>query len=224
MSNKTIDVATRFVDLTLKYKQWGGIKTLPADEMQVLFETVSAAGFNPKKVIPGNLVGHYRDQDGSSTGETYLINSLCPFKVVNQKDDDHYFATGWLNCAFCRVIYASMRQQEDREKLIEVMANEIERSVPLTPIQLTPEGDMLREYPPSMFAFGLEYFVDHTRDDRKLSCCVGVHEYCNSWMDRMQATKTHDAIVCRGCHLRVLFPKEVETYGDLRKALASKRV
>lgn len=221
--NEMMDVATRFVDLALKYKRGDDVKMLPADEIQVLFETVSAAGFNPKKVMLGKLVGNYLDQDGSPTGETYPINSLCPFKVINQKGEEHYFATGWLDCALRRVVYDSMRQAVDREKLIGAMTEEIKRSVPLTPIQLTPEGDMLREYPPNTVLFGLEYFVDHTRDDRKLSCCVGVHEYCNSWMDRMQATETHDAIVCRGCHLRVLFPKEVETYGDLRKALAAKR-
>ena len=224
MPNKTIGVATRFVDLALKYEQWGEVKTLPVVEMQVLFDTVFTAGFNPKKVVPGRLVGHYRDQDGSSTGETYPINSLCPFKVVSDEDCNHYFATGWLDCAFRHAVYGSTRQNEGREKLIEVMAEEIKRSVPLELIQLTPEGDLLREYTPSTLAFGLEYFVDHTRDDNNLDSCVGVHKFCNSWMDRTRATETHDAIVCRGCHLRVLFPKEVKTYGDLRQVLASQRV
>jgi hypothetical protein len=224
MPSKATDVATRFVDLALKHKRWDEVKTLPADQIQILFDTVSAAGFNPKKVAPGKLVGHYRDQDGSSTGETYPINGLCQFKVVGQEDGDHYFATGWLDCALRRAVYGMTRQNEGREKLIEVMAEEIERSVPLEPIQLTPEGDLLREYPPSTLVFGLEYFVKHIRDENNLDSCVGVHEFCNCWMDRMRATKTHDAIVCRGCHLRVLFPKEVKSYGDLRQALASQWV
>lgn len=217
-----MDVATRFVDLTLKYKRWDDVKTFPTDEVQILFETVSAAGFNPKRVVLGKLRGDYLDQDGSATGETYPINGLCPFKVLNQKDESHYFATGWLDCALRRVVYGSMRQAENREKLIGVMTEEIRRSVPLTPIQLTPEGDMLKEYPPSTVAFGLEYFVNHTRDDKEVSCCVGIHDHCDCWMDRRGATETHDAIICRGCHLRVLFSKEVKTYGDLRKALAAK--
>ncbi|KKR88796.1 MAG: hypothetical protein UW50_C0001G0128 [Candidatus Wolfebacteria bacterium GW2011_GWA1_44_24] len=224
MPSKMTDVATRFVDLTLKYKRWDEVKTLPADEVQVLFDTVSAAGFNPKKVAPGKLVGHYRDQDGSNTGETYPINSLCPFKVVSEEDGDNYFATGWLDCALQRAVYGSSRQNEDREKLIEMMAEEVERSVPLEPIQLTLEGDLLREYPPRTLAFGSEYFVKHTRDENDLGSCVGVHMHCNCWIDRRRATSTHDAIVCRGCHLRVLFPKEVKTYGDLRQVFASQRV
>lgn len=221
--NEIMDVATRFVDLALKYKRWDDVKTLPADEVQVLFETVSAAGFNPKRVVLGKLRGDYLDQDGSRTGETYPINSLCPFKVINQKGEGHYFATGWLDCALRRAVYSSMRQAEDREKLIKAMTEEIKRSVPLAPIQLTPEGDVLREYPPSTVLSGLEYFVDHTRDNKEISCCVGIHDHCDCWMDRRGATETHDAIICRGCHLRVLFPKEVKTYGDLRKALAAKR-
>src|SRR3989344_78869 len=215
------EVATQFVDLALKHERWGDVETLPADELQVLFDTVSVAGLDPATVVPGKLVGNYRDQDGSSTGETYPINGLCPFKVVGREGSDHYFATGWLHWALPRVVYGSSRKREDRDALIEAMTAEIERSVPLDPIKLTPEGDLLREYPPSLIGFGLEYFVDHTRDDRRLDSCAGIHAYCNCWMDRRSATATHDAIVCRGCHLRVLFPKEVKTYGDLRQALVA---
>ncbi len=219
-----VSIASRFVDLALKYKRWDEVNELPNNEVQVLFEIVVAAGFEPKCIVLGKLKGNYLDQDGSRTGKTYPINSLCPFKAVNQEGGDHYFATGWLDCALRRVVYGSTRQNENRKKLIEVMTEEIERSIPLKPIQLTPEGDLLREYPPSTPAFGLEYFVKHTRDENDLGSCVGVHEFCNCWMDRARATKTHDAIVCRRCHLRVLFPKEVKTYGDLRQALASQQI
>ncbi|OQA04476.1 MAG: hypothetical protein BWY68_00286 [bacterium ADurb.Bin400] len=223
MPSKAHDVATMFVDLVLRHKLWDKVGTLPEDEVRILFDVVAAAGFNPTRVVPGVLVGHYRDQDGSSTGRTYPINSLCPYKVVG-KDSDHYFATGWLDCALRRVYYGMVRQHESPKKLIEVMNEEIERSVPLEPVRLTPEGDLLREYPPSTLGFGLEYFVRHTRDENNLDTCVGVHEFCSSWMDRRRATETHDAIVCRGCYLRVLFPREVKTYGELRQALASQWV
>ena len=210
---KTTEIAVSFVDLAFKH-DWSKIKKLPADEVEILFATVSAAGFEPTKIVLGKLVGHYRDQDGSSTGETYPINSHCPYKVISRDGDDHYHATGWLD----RALYFAKRGT-DRQERIKAIQHEIERSVPLKPIQLTAEGDLLREYPPSG-----DYFVDHTRDDRELSSCVGVHDFCNSWMDRTRATKTHDAIVCRDCHLRVLLPKEIKTYGELRQVLASKFV
>lgn len=210
---ETTDVAVAFVDLVLKYN-WNEVEKLPADEVQILFATVSAAGFNPTKVVPGKLVGHYRDQDGSSTGETYPINSYCPYKVIDQDGDDHYHATGWLDGALSLVKGTRERNLQGQ---IEMIRHEIERSIPLEPIPLTGDGDFLREYPPSG-----GYFVDHTRDTNNLGSCVGVHEFCNSWMDRMRATRTHDAIVCRSCHLRVLFPKEIKTYGELRRFFASK--
>lgn len=218
-------IASQFVDLALKYKRWDEIKMLPTDEVQVLLNTVSAAGFNPKKVMQGKIVGHYCDEDGSNTGETYPVNNLCSFKVVGQEDGDHYLATGWLDCALRCVVYGMTRHSKSREELIKVIAEEIERSVPLEPIQLTIEGDFLCEYPSRSLGgtTGFRYFVQHTRDEKNLVLCVGVHEFCNGWMDRRRATRTHDAIVCRGCHLRVLFQKEVKTYGDLRQALAYQR-
>ena len=177
-------VASQFVDLVLKHERWDKVKELADDEVRVLFAVVSAAGFEPKAVVPGKLVGHCLDEDGSRTGETYPINKLCPFKVVSQEGGDHYFATAWLDCALRYAVARATRGGENRDQLIEVIRSEIERSVPLQPIQLTPEGDMLREYPRQALAFGLEYFVDHARDDHELGSCVGVHGYCNGWMDR----------------------------------------
>jgi len=213
-------IASQFVDLALKHGQGDMVNELKVDEVGVLFATVSAAGFDPKEIVPGKLIGNYLDEDGSNTGEHYLINRLCPFKVVSQENKDHYSATGWLDCALRRVVFGATRQNESRDQLIKAIAAEIKRSVPLGSIQLTPESDRLCEYPPVRSAFGLDYFVDHTRDDHNLGSCVGVHERCNGWMDRHAATKTHDAIVCRKCHLRVLFPKQAKTYGELRQALA----
>lgn len=212
--NAIVGVATRFVDLVLKYKRWDKIEELSAEEIQVLFEIVLAAGFEPKEIVLDKLVGHYLDQGGSRTGDTYPINNLCPYKVVNQEGENDFFATGWLDRTLRQVtLGATLLNGENRNRLINVISVEIELSAPLKPIRLTSEGDFLCETPPS---------VNHTRDNDRLGCTAGVHKYCNSWMDRIRATQTHDAIVCRKCHLRVLFPKEVETYGELRQVLAAK--
>jgi len=214
-------VSTQFVDLVKKYSKWREIKTLSPDEIQILFDTVSAAGFNPNEIVPGWLHGRYRSQDGY-TGRTYSINGFCPFKVINQEGEDDYFATGWLDCALRKVYnYFSPHGLNDKNTIIEIIGDEMIRSVPLLPIQLTTEGDFLTEYPPSPLNTSYEYFVDHARDEHSLISCVGVHEHCRGWMDRKRATRTHDAIICRSCHLRVLFPRKVQTYGDLRQALVS---
>lgn len=209
----TTEIAQSFVDLALKY-DWGLVTELPPSDVQILFETVSAAGFKVMKVVPGKLRGDYLEQGGERTGKTYPINSFCPYKVVSQTGEDYFHATGWLDCALRLVIRTGM----DRPQLIKRVQQEIKRSIPLDPIKLTTEGDMLREYPSS----SNDYFVDHTRDDCILSSCVGIHDRCNGWVERLKATATYDALSCRHCHMRILFPKEVKTYRDLRKALASK--
>lgn len=222
MPKEIREVATRFVDLALKYgRRWFEMKTLPAEEVEILFDVVSAAGFKPEGVVLGMLRGNHRDEDGSKTGETFPVNELCSYKVVNktrEKYEDDYSATRWLDDALRRVVLGfRWTEQEDRETLIKVMIQGIERSVPLEPIQITAEGDVLLEYPPGTHGFGSD---DHTRDDHKLDGTVGVHKYCNGWMDRKRATETRDVIMCRLCNLRVYFSREVKTYGELRKALA----
>ena len=215
------EVAERFVDLVLKYRgQWCENICLSAEEVQIFFDLVSVAGFEPKEVSRGVLVGHYRDIDGSATGRTFPINSHCPFKVTGEDNQPDSFATGWLDCAVRHLISSRAHvSYHERQIVYAFIAKEIERSVPLKPIPLTLDGDLLCEYPPSTHSWGLQYFVDHTRDEDLLGSCVGVHKYCRGWMDRCRATDTKDRIVCRKCGLKVLFPKEARTYGDLRHAL-----
>lgn len=74
------------------------------------------------------------------------------------------------------------------------------------PIVLTEYGDALSEYPNS--------------DPEKypqLSTCIGAHDICNGWMDIHEISKTHSAITCRKCGLRVVIPKEIDTYHKLKK-------
>lgn len=182
-------------------------------DASILFAVVCAAGFEPLKIVPGIAYGNCYEE-GEFTG-TYPLNKSCPYKVVSQEGDDHGVATSWLDSVvqLASGALASRRTPTDpsKPKLIESVRLEIERSVPMKPIQLTVDGDMMREYPPS--------HREHTRDTHVLGSCIGVHDYCNGFMDRHRATKTHDSVSCRACHLRVLFPKEVKTYGELRAAL-----
>ena len=110
MRDKEMAVASRFVDLILKHKcDLVNIKELPDDEMRILLDTVSAAGFKPKAVVCKSLLGQYKDQDGY-TGETYRINKVCPIKVINQDDSDNYLATGWLDCVLRQVIFGANQE------------------------------------------------------------------------------------------------------------------
>ena len=80
---------------------------------------------------------------------------------------------------------------EDKWALVSV-CEAIQDSRPLEPIQLTPEGDFLREYPPREKFGGYEYFIKHTRDDRNLDTCVGIHKYCHGWIEYVRLKRiTH---------------------------------
>jgi len=172
-----------------------------------------------QKVVPGKVIEYYYEEDFTKTEQYYLVNSLCLFKVVDQDNNDHHFATGWLDCALKQV----RQEKKDRQKLIETIIIEIKRSIPLTPIQLTSMGDNLCECPPRpKESEYFKYFVNHTRDNDPFGpFLVGIHQLCNGWMERIQATKTHDVILCRKCCLRIPIPKEIRTYGDLRKIFTS---
>ena len=68
----------------------------------------------------------------------------------------------------------------------------------------------------------------------KLTISVTVPELDRRWIEipcplcelktpvTLGSIRLGDVIVCRGCHLRVLFPKKIKTYGELRQVLASK--
>ena len=75
----------------------------------------------------------------------------------------------------------------------------------MQPIQLTKFGETLINYPGS-----------ESNDQSELYCCIGIHEECG-WMDIHKISKTHVALTCRNCGLRVVIPKDIKTYGQLRE-------
>lgn len=77
-------------------------------------------------------------------------------------------------------------------------------------IVLTEFGECLLEYPSTQ-----------TSDQDRLGSCVGMHEGCNS-VDLKPVSATHNAIYCRHCGLRIVIPKEIDTYGKLRQYMADK--
>lgn len=207
-------VASHFVDLALKYKHyWVKIEELPDDEMQILLDTVSAAGFKPKAVVFKKLVGQYCDQDGQ----------VCPIKVINPNDSDNYLATGWLDCLLRQVLFGANQMSDSLNKLVETVTFEIGRSIPLLPIKLTRENDFLQEPDPPLGHGHLKYLVNHTKDEDSLySSYIGRHAVCGNSLERRPGSETHSVIICNSCFLRVPFPKEIATYGKLRHSLETK--
>lgn len=203
--------AQRLVGFVIKYCN-SIPDNLPMEEVQVLVDTLKAAGFEFSKVVPGKLRGKYRDDQGE-TGETYAVNGTCPYKVVGN-GDDNWLATGWLNDVIVGTISEFRWKDPVEVELIKFVVKEIKRAVPLEPIRITSDGDMLEEYPPSSPSSNL---VDHTDDTKSMSSsAVGIHQDCRGWLDRKSPSRAYDALICRECHLRVVIPRGIKTYGDLR--------
>jgi len=57
---------------------------------------------------------------------------------------------------------------------------------------------------------------DHLGDEVELSPEVGIHEVCFGSISLVDVSETHAALVCDTCGLRVMIPREVNTYGELK--------
>ncbi len=45
---------------------------------------------------------------------------------------------------------------------------------------------------------------------------IGVHSLCWGFMHMHQVSKTHNALHCKKCGLRIVISNKLKTYGDLR--------
>lgn len=125
MQNETIAVATRFVDIALKNPDMDSLTTLPNHQIQILFDIVSEAGFKPKKIALGFLFWHYFNKNGILTEEIYQLNTLCPFKVVNQNNENNLIATYWLDCVSQCVLNGFQLHNKNRYQLIKLVLKKI---------------------------------------------------------------------------------------------------
>ena len=219
---ETIRMAELFVILIKKY-DWDKIKIIPENEVKILFEIVSAAGFE---------IGSIRQGEASfwSYGDKgkYIINKFCPYKVLTPKGEGHACATKWLDCIFSFLVQGDI----NTKKKIEVIRKEIERSrVPLEPICLTTDGDTLKEGRDLSSPFIDDYVLrkppygdlkEHLEDEDELRDNIGVHDCCGGLMKRRQTTPSNSVMLCGVCNLRITFPTSVETYGGLRLFLQTK--
>ncbi len=126
MSDNTKHTATEFVDLVTKYTRWPEIGTLKQEEIQVLFDILVAAGFEPKQVVLGKLILDYFTEDGRRAKKKYTVNKFCPFKVIGTEGEDDS-ATGWLNRRLKCVFKGVTQENKTPDMLVELMVEKIER-------------------------------------------------------------------------------------------------
>ena len=74
----------------------------------------------------------------------------------------------------------------------------------LNPIKLTEYGETISPYP-----------GNEDKGDVVLSNCIGKHVACNCWVDLLEVSMSHNAIVCRCCGLRVVIPKVIRRWKHL---------
>lgn len=46
---------------------------------------------------------------------------------------------------------------------------------------------------------------------------IGTHKFCSGLVRAFQTSPGHYSIVCKHCCLRMMVPKEIDTYGKLRQ-------
>ncbi len=59
-------------------------------------------------------------------------------------------------------------------------------------------------------------YSEETKEEATLSGCIGSHQVCGDWIDIKSISRTHNAIICRGCNMRIPIPVAIKTYAGLR--------
>ena len=78
----------------------------------------------------------------------------------------------------------------------------------LNKIVLNTFGETLLPYP------GCE---DNDPNKSEPESAIGVHEMCDGWVDILEVSANYQAIICRQCNLRILVPKEINTWKSLER-------
>lgn len=213
-----IGTVRSFINLILKHRGTKSqirmrLKSLTDDEKSILLELVRLAGFIPDKLVTGEVAG------AIIGGEEYLINDVCPFKVVDKGSKTLYDATGFLNCAIWSVGDPEVYYREcaeEFEELVSYLELVVRDSIPFEPIKLSQEKDDCLICSATYGSPSLKSpsFVKRPKDDDKMSnFIVGAHMGCGV------IYRAPEEISCAKCGLKVSVPDDVVTYGDLRKHL-----
>jgi hypothetical protein len=81
----------------------------------------------------------------------------------------------------------------------------------MKPIVLTEHGETLV----LDSAFGRS--TKNLTDRSGLMPMLGQHGVCKGFLEIKPVSETHFAIVCNDCHLRIVVPNTVKTFGQLRR-------
>lgn len=196
-----------YVDLTKN----GGLKSVS--------DVLGLVGFKTASLALGELTALPKSGHGYAR---VLLNPNCPFRANNLDGTGQEEATMLLEDIFSAVSAWKDRQETKcTEDLVQEVASKIESFMPLPLIKLTLNGDYLSEEFPTNPR-------DHTKDSdpvKNFPYATGRHRpYCQGVLKVQETTEQVSVILCYICGLRVEFPKQVNTYGELREYFESKLV
>lgn len=209
MSDSVEATVVVFVKLVLKHRGWRNDASLTPLESRVLVSALEEAGFKPGGILILDA------KEARSEG--------CRLVVVDHHNVRDQIATGWMRSIFILILDSQDFESVSSDQLRDRIMKEVLRSQPMVSIVLTKERDQLLEFPPKRrTAWGIDYLVDHTRDDDPLEGCVGVHDVCGGYIHRLKSSEGYDILLCRKCALRIPFVNSVQTYGELRMVMTAR--
>lgn len=178
---------------------------LASEETDIVQALLKRGGFDVVTLAKDKVMGsRLISQDES---EPYLANPTSGYRAVDQ------FATtepsSWLEMFWRRTLglVRSGKQQE----AISFLQEQFRKCRPLVPVVVNIYGDTFKE--PYRQAG-----ENRSTNGSKISTLV--HAYCGGWADLKTSSPSHQALLCRKCHLRLPVPTEVTTWGELRKHFA----
>lgn len=191
--------------------KYGGLKPVS--------DVLELVGFKTASLAVGELTALPKSGHGYAR---VLLNPNCPLRANNLDGTGHEEATMLLEDIFSAVSAWKDRQETKcTEDLVQEVAFKIESFMPLPLIKLTLNGDYLSEEFPTNPR-------DHTKDSdpvKYFPYATGRHRpYCQGVLKVQETTEQVSVILCYICGLRVEFPKQVNTYGELREYFESKLV
>ena len=175
---------------------------------KVILDLLRYVGFKATHFTREASIRHHTDEDRHPTKETFELNSNSKIKVFDGEEENSE-ATCWFDEIWRLVGQPAKYIGELGQKLI-TLSKAIEESVQLKPIVLTKYYETLCE----IYARTPEY---HAHDEDELKTIIGNHDICGGYLDLKPVSSCFNAIICRNCHLRVVIPKNIKTYKELRE-------
>lgn len=181
---------------------WRTVECMSDDELRIVLMFLEVMGTNVQRIHVGRL-----PQCEIGQGSQFPI-------IVLQQSGESPEVTTWLQTVVDDILTVYAGQP------VLALRRMLSTMLPMRPIQLTLDGDML-----------VQRFVSSrkrpVRATDTLLQPVGLHDCCFGKIERMRSSKEKDALLCHQCGLRVTFQncidaydgQEVATYGQLRDRL-----